>query len=1005
LLLVSVAAVTAAAIGPIFLAAATESVVISTFASSKQFQTGIDIAPLSGTHPNTALFTSALSKAPQGPSGAPLFGAPIYTNDVGVVAGRFAADVINRTGICSQLDFTSGSCPSAPSAVAMTSRSAAEYGVRVGGTVALDITTISHQSYVLRLSVVGLFKPPDTSAQYWWGNNYFQYGSGPTKQPLLDDFIASGNAFAKDVALKSAYTTVDLPANTAAIVAAGVGATTAAVGSFQALLSSPAYRLGAGTGLLALLARAGSSQHLMTTVTTVIVLELVLLALCVLFATVARTSESRESEIMVARLRGFPLSSILSVAIAEPAVVMALSLPAGLAIAWVTVSALAPSLFASGTGVGIGALAVAAAVAACVGGIFAIALGSMRAARAGQRSLSTQAISHSTARRQGVLDIAAITLAVAALIELGVTGVLVGNKSDPVAAFAPGLIALGLAVVGIRLVPLLCTMAMRPTRNSKRVATFLAVRQVARRPFLLRQIVLVAVAFSLICFAAAGWEVAHSNRATVANFTVGTATVLTVSVPPGKDFVADVRQADPSGRYAMAVGTYHGSTGTLFGVDAPRFAAVASWPPGLSPTSASQVASILNPPTEPPIYITGTALRATIDLTEPAPTPIALQANVFDETYQAMSIVDIGNLRPGLHSYTVPIPGDCNPTCRLVSMTPAWLPDARHPSIGPAGVAFVLATLDAQARGRWSSVGGVTNPAQWTAPGAIGISRAAGGLAFTLAASEYRSTFDDVQPVISVADTPAAIPVAFTDGLAQPANGTTTQIEGFDGNSINVVNRLNVPLLPGIGTSGTMVDISSAINSITSRAIDVSYQVWLASGAPSSIVDKLHAEGLVVLSSQSANVVANQLSHEGIALAYDLFIFAAIAAGVLAAASTLFAIRVAARRRSNELAALAAMGVARRTLMRAVLAESGIVLLAGILLGIIGGVVAVDLALPSVPELPSTVGVPPLQYGTPAGTLLIVVAAAVFVLALCVIVAGIATMRGVDPERLRMDAT
>jgi hypothetical protein len=1005
LLLVSVAAVTAAAVGPIYLAAATESVLISTLAASQPFETGITIAPLSGGHPGPAVLTSALTNAPKGPSGTPLFGAPIYTNDVGVIAGRFAADVIYRTGVCGHLDLTAGSCPSTASSVAVTDRSATALGVRVGRKVVLSVTTISHKTFELPLSVVGIFKPPDTAASYWWGNDYFQYGAGTTRRPLLDDFVVSGTAFAKDAALAGAYTTADLPANTAAIVAAGVGPAGGAVSSFQALLASPSYGLGAGTSLLALLARAGSAQHLMTTVTTVIVLELVLLALCVLFATVARTSESRESEIIVARLRGFPLSSILSVAIAEPAVVMALSLPAGLAIAWVTVSAVAPSLFASGTGVGIGGLAIAAAVAACVGGIIAIALGSVRAARAGQGALSSQAISHSTARRQGVLDIAAITLALAALIELGVTGVLAGNRSDPVAAFAPGLIALGLAVVGVRLVPLLCRMAMRPTRNSKRVASFLAVRQVARRPFLLRQIVLVAVAFSLICFAAAGWEVAKNNRATVANFSVGAATVLTVSVPSGTDFISDVRRADPSGREAMAVATYHGSTGTLFSVDAPRFAAVASWPPGLSPASAAQVASTLNPPSNPPIYVRGTALRATVDLTTPAPTPVALEANVFDETYQAMSIVDIGILRPGLHTYTVSIPGDCNPLCRLVSLTPAWVPDARHPSIGAAGVALVLEALDARVGGQWTAVTGATDPAEWSAPRAVSISRAARGIAFTLGEGAYRNAFDDVEPVLSVADTPPSIPVVFTEDLAQPANGTTTQIEGLDGNSINVINRLNVPLLPGIGTGGAMVDLSSVINSITSRAFGVSYQVWLAAGAPDSVLNSLRAGGIVVLSTRSAAVVATQLSHEGIALAYDLFIFAAIAAGVLAAASTLFAIRVAARRRSNELAALEAMGVARRTLMRSVLAESGIVLLAGIVLGIVGGVVAVDLALPSVPELPSTVGVPPLQYGTPAATLALVVAAAVFVLALCVIVAGIATMRGVRPDRLRMEAT
>ena len=96
-------------------------------------------------------------------------------------------------------------------------------------------------------------------------------------------------------------------------------------------------------------------------------------------------------------------------------------------------------------------------------------------------------------------------MAVAGLVELGFSGVLNGKTPNPLALLAPGLIAVAVAVAGVRLLPLLGSVAVRRTLNSHAIASALAVRQVIRRPTNLRQIVVLAVATALATFAVAGW--------------------------------------------------------------------------------------------------------------------------------------------------------------------------------------------------------------------------------------------------------------------------------------------------------------------------------------------------------------------------------------------------------------------------------------------------------------------------------------------------------------------
>src|SRR6185437_4190370 len=96
--------------------------------------------------------------------------------------------------------------------------------------------------------------------------------------------------------------------------------------------------------------------------------------------------------------------------------------------------------------------------------------------------------------------------------ELEAGGVLDSGHPNPFAVVAPTLLAVAAAVLALRSLPLLARRVARWTRDSPRVATFLVVRQLLRRPGDARAVLLVEVAVSIAAFAVITWAGAGHNR-------------------------------------------------------------------------------------------------------------------------------------------------------------------------------------------------------------------------------------------------------------------------------------------------------------------------------------------------------------------------------------------------------------------------------------------------------------------------------------------------------------
>ena len=1044
---VAVFSASAASFGPIYLHSADQLVLNRTLAHAAPGIAGLQIQPAGG-HPKLAWLRRFATSVP---SGAPhhWWGAPIYTERAGFVtiphrgltvpaarsgprlagppagaqldAARhatgstpaellrvpkvpyrgttpFVGSLAARTNDCAHLKIVEGTCARGDGVVVST-RDAQTLGLSVGGS--LDVV-FNRTSNSVAMPIVGIYLPGKPFAPYWWEQNYFGFGPSVTATGLtnLDTVFAT---FAGVRALAPAphiYVVAQFPYRKGSLAVNTVGRLESDLTRFAAT-SLRHHGVRASTGLFGLLHTAGSVEHAAATVVGVVDLELVLLGILILFFVASRTSAEREPDVRLAELRGFAGRSTVGVALAEPVAIVGAAVPVGFLVAWLVASGLAPTIFGPTAPVSVTPLAIAAGAVAGVIGIAAAGLGARRSLVGG---LSAAADAPSTGGRgwwSTLADAAIVVVAAAAFFELVVSGDSGAGPSgaNPLAAFAPGLLALALGVLAARLVPRVLRATHRRTAFGPSPALTLATRTVARRREYRVQLLLVSLAVALATFAVSGWVIAARNRDERATLGVGAPKVLTVSVHPGTTFLHAVRASDPTGRYAMAAVVERAKDGTTLAVDARRLRAVALWPANLGIPAATVARRLIPRHLAPAVQIRGSNLSVTIDATgftsalRPAP---VLAADVFDVTTQFASRVTFGALRPGTHRYTGSLFADCPRGCHLLDLAVTWSPKASQVTRGRK-VTLTVDAMQEQLHGRWVAVrAGLHHHHAWTTllgSARLFEDRGALGARFELS--------DGGTLAIAPADVPPALPV-----LATPTSNSTASghggplVVGLDGSTLPGRTVGVVPSLPGVGSEAVLTNLGTAEGYLTGRLITDRMEVWLARTAPRSVVARLAAHGVHVTSVATAAAAVRRLSHSGLDLAYLLYVVAAVAAGILLLGATAFSLSSAARRRQSELAALRAVGIGSQALRRAVRVEQALVNGAGVVVGVLAGAVAATVALRSVPEFAFKTPGPPLELGLPAGDLAAAVGAVVFGLVVTVALGSSVVVRGAKVTRL-----
>lgn len=1015
LMAVATAAVLAATAGPLYYSAVSSSVLHTTLADSSASANGITAAPSPALGALPARAQALLPLAHHYRLGR-WYAPAIVTLDAGVTiparphGDSFVTDLVARTDVCAHLRFVSGRCPSATDEVAVTRRTSLVLQAPLGS----QIVTRSHNYPTpVTVTVVGIVKAGTASASYWMGDNYFDYAGLPRSSAGIAGFLHQhAPAASQQLPQVDGFFTVPstvraLPLS--ALVQFRLRDHTVGINNVDELqrtesafayAANTTYLAPTTTSLTGELAGVSQQDNLMLAIVVLVSLELVLLTLFVLFGLVARTVEARQREIALAKLHGFRRRSVLAVGLLEPVAILVAALPLGVLLGWVAMR-LASALTLNNAPVLMSGLVIYAALAAFAGGLLATLFAARRIL---QRRLSdelTGSEASASAAARAAFEGMAVVLAIGAMVELRVSGVLNGGQPNPLALFAPGLIAVAIGVLGVRLVPVACAVAIRGTRNSQRLAAGLAVRQVARRPANLRQILVVALATGLASFAVVGWAVAASNRVVRADFEVGAARVLQVRVPESVNFVEAVRRADPSGRYAMAAEESLTPSENLLAVDAARLRRVGYWPSSVSASSLSQLVRWLQPRVSPAVMLTGSQVRVTVGLSGlPNPEP-DLQFNLLDPGSN-LTLVDFGDLRPGRHTYVASLPSACIGGCRVTELVPYWTAILS----GPQSVSFslTLSTLQTRsgAHAAWhTSFGGFSRRGYWQPAffGAAARETPDGELVARFTASESELLVPGL--------TPGALPVTLpgiTTAASQESDPVDASAEDFDGTEVILNLTRETVALPRLGEYGFMIGLPLAVRAETSAPFATSDQVWLAPGTPARVVRGLLSAGLKIESSQTPGPLLYRLNHGGLAFAYLFFLFAAGAATLLAVGSGVALALMSARGRIFELAVLRAIGVSRRTLLISLLEEQLLVVVPGVALGLLAGIVGAILALSSVPQFSSNVGAPPPATSLPWVPILITAAVLLIVLASAAAATSAAVLRRASYQALRSEA-
>jgi putative ABC transport system permease protein len=901
--------------------------------------------------------SSAVNAADQLAGG--LLSRAIITVDAGshfsIKMQNFSADLLARSDICAHLNFLDGVCPTQMNDVAMSERSAIAAGLHVGSQVPVDG---ANSPTTFDMTVSGIYRqPPTVDDNYWKDNFYFAYGSGTGPSLELDPLITSFSTVLATNRATRPQLLADLPWRPGATLS-GAPALESAVTKIKSVLFSR-DGLVVSTGFNSVVDAARHDDDLMSAVVLALVLQLLLLSLLILYTLGRSTILGRRQESEFARRHGFPRAAMITLAIGEPGALIVAALPVGVLLAWVTLAILARTLFVPGTPVSLSGVAIACAAGACLAGVLAMAvasseLWSSRSSNSRQVKLIGFAV-----------DAFALALALTGLLSLATKGSVNGVQANPLASLAPGLLALGAGVLGLRLAALVVKAVIGRSGESTRVALFLALRQVGRRPSVLRQVLPLTAATVVLLFAVGSFFLASSNRSLIANVEVGATRVVDVAPPPGLNFETAVRRADPSGHEAMAAAYYSSSTGALLAVDSSRLAAVASWPKLLSKESIATLASKLSPLSPRGVSFSGNDLRLTLNVQEGSP-PMELAVNVFDETYQNSEVLDVARVVAGPHSYDVSLRGVCPDVCRLTSLSPIWL----NPySTYKRGVQIELSNMAVRVGTRWHNVNfGAGQTGTWDAqPSPVQVETAKSVCCEVFNFPGRTLAYGGV--LLSPVDLPTSLPAIVTKAAEtfnppSPPLGLISVV-GLDGGSLTVRPLAVVPTLPLIGQGGTLVDLALAQRAIASPETNTTFQVWLAPRASDAILQRLRADGVTIGPTTFASNRLGVLDHGGVALAYAIALLVSPIAALLAIGTMTFVIVSDGRRRRSEITSLSRAGIPTRIVRRALLYENAIVLGIALVVGAVVGFVADSLALSSLPEFATGTGGVPLSTAVP----------------------------------------
>jgi putative ABC transport system permease protein len=990
----------AAALAPTYDAAAKTSIMRDTVSSASVLERGFEVRQQGSLAHVLDPMSAAVDRIVTSASpGRPLFGSKVEA----IEATAYFSDqnqtspLVYRSDLCAQLTMLAGQCVLSTDVV-MVSESLAKLN---GWQVGQSITPSGWSSF----KISGIYHTPDPTVAYWFdrGNLYFpsEYPSLTGDNPPVDAVFTSRDTIESASGYHSAVSVVDELINQSTLRASDLPRLTATV---TALSTAPDFvqeDASVESSVQATVDQIKTSWHSLSIPVVLVTAQTLLLVWLLLFVIVTEAIDARGRDIALAKLRGYGRRRVLGVAVSEPAVVLLLAWPLGMVIAWGVSQYFVAHLLRAGTPTGLTALSWFIALLGIVGGVAAVAVGGRRSVR---RPIVEEwrRVGQETTRRGWVVDSVVLTAAVAALLELRLGGGQTPNKS--LLLLVPGLLGIAVAVVGSRLLPLVCRAAFDLTARAGSLAVFLAVRHVARRPTGLRAVTAMAAAFTLTSFGLASYTTGHANRELVAEVSNGAPAVMSVDAKTGSNLAAAVAVIDPSGKQATVVDEYLNPTGSgrvLLGVDPPQFAKIASWRSKVAAEPLNDVVSALDPSVPPPVVVDGDALRVGLDVrSESEPLVLAADLSVADQL--APIYANLGTITStGEQVSAAATVAGC--PCHLIDVTVSATTGPGRGQPVPVQADIVVTGIDARNAGTWAPVAAGTDDGnRWrTTVGdhqPVAVSASSQGLQWPV--TFLSNQIASLQPI----DRPDPIPVVIGSTGAAATSGNA-QLTGFDGKPLAVVTVASAAVIPGAPTGGILIDRGFAESAAGGSITAVQQQVWTTSAAASRIHAALVAAGFQVGDIARAAAGTKVLQRQGPGLASILFLGDSAAAAVLAAGVAIAGLAFAAHRRRYEYAALEAVGERRSRLFLGLFLEQSMVLVFGALIGMVAGVVAARLVSSSIPEFITKPQGVPLSYSPSLHALLPTLGGGVAVLLCVAALTSWRLLAGVRPDQLREAAS
>ncbi|WP_412540521.1 FtsX-like permease family protein [Longispora sp. K20-0274] len=935
-LVLAVFAAAAAVLVPAYTRAAQDSVLRDGLSNAASWQTELWFdAPAQGGMDPGALHAKADQILADKDATGRHFGAGVDGSSEKIVIGPQHALALHvyRQDVCAHIVIAAGTCtdPARGGEILLGVKAAELVGAKVGQPFGYQV--VVNGSTVERTgTVVGTYTPTDTLSSFWGRNNYFG-GTGSEAADKLDAPVLTSNP--AEVTAQDRRVTVEYPLKGDSVALSDAGRLASDIKDLA--------RAGLPTGSLlpGMLDDIRAEQDALTASVPLVALPLLLLCLFVLYLAVASVTEERGPEIALAKLRGFGTGRTVRFGLGEALVLVTLATPLGLLLGLGFTWLAAGAILADGVIVELRWELLVAALIAVVAGMGTVWLASRRTLRTPALALLRR-VPPRARFKAAVGEGIVVALTAVALYQV----LAAGDRTSSLALLAAPLLAL-LAGLGVaRGLAMWSRRRVGGALRAGRVPAMLASAQLGRRQSTVRLSMVLTVALSLLGFSTAIWGVADYNRVRVADAYAGAPTVYRVLATDPQVLLDGVAKADPTGSYAMAAVRvsqfYDGDNLTIVGVDPTRFANVALWPHG-EPGTAQEVADKVAVDQSRAIMIKGPEFAAEVTVAKfDSAEPLQLAAWITTPG-KGPREVQLGALRAGANTYRAAVPG-CTAGCRLVGLILQRFPGRSAPYTVEMTVAKLLdggQPIDAHldSGGAWREVKPADSTSGTVTPGLTVSVKGSGS-------EDYR---------IRYADMPDRLPTVLagaTPDADRKGDEFTILALGANPQPFDVVQRAG--LAPRVGEHGVLLDVraevwSAAVDTNLSASNSVSYEVWVAAGAPDTLRAALGAAGVQVVEVQSRDVRLERLGRAAPALALWLYLAAGVLAVLLAVGAVLLNAYIGVRARQYELVALRIAGLPAKTLRAGVRREYATLLGVPFVVGGVVGLLSAGLMVSAIP--------------------------------------------------------